>query len=326
MRAFYTDCFVLDLPAGHRFPMAKYARLRQRVVEEGVLRPEDLEIPAAATDEDLLRVHDAGYLKRVKEGSLRREEVRRLGFPWSEGLVERSRRSVGGTLEACRAALEDGCAVNLAGGTHHAFADQAEGFCVFNDAAVAARALQAQDRVKQVLILDCDVHQGNGTASIFANDPSVFTFSLHGRKNFPFRKELSDLDIELEDGTGDETYLALLEEGLDRTLRQLSADLVIYLAGADPFHRDRFGRLSLSQDGLASRDRLVFRHCLERKAPVAVAMAGGYAPEVEEIVGIHLETVRQASNLQKLWSGTGTSGTAVADPRGGPLGAVGSSR
>ena len=198
--------------------MTKYRRLRERLLEDGVVSPEELEVPPAATDEELLRVHDADYVNRVKAGTLRREEVRRLGFPWSPALVERSRRSVGGTLAACRAALEEGASVNLAGGTHHSFEDQAEGFCVFNDAAVAARTLQAEGLARGVLIIDCDVHQGNGTAKIFARDPSVFTFSMHGKRNFPFRKEVSDLDIELEDGIGDEEYLELLEEGLERTL------------------------------------------------------------------------------------------------------------
>lgn len=292
--------------------MTKYRRLRERVLEDGILDAGDLEVPAAACDEDLLRVHDPSYLERVLAGTLTAREVRRLGFPWSRALVERSRRSVGGTVAACRRALGDGCAVNLAGGTHHAFRDRAEGFCVFNDAAVAARTLQGEGLVGQVLIVDCDVHQGNGTASIFRDDPSVFTFSMHGKRNFPFEKQVSDLDIELEDGTGDDPYLLLLEEGLDRTLRAVPADLVIYLAGADPFHRDRFGRLALTEDGLARRDRMVFEHCLRRRVPVAVAMAGGYAPQVEEIVALHLETVRQASDLQKseAWSDRAASRTA----------------
>lgn len=227
--------------------MTKYRRLRERLLEEGIVQPEDLEVPPAATDEELLRVHDAAYLERVKTGSLSREEVRRLGFPWSPALVERSRRSVGGTLEACRSALREGVSVNLAGGTHHSFRDQAEGFCVFNDAAVAARAMQAEGRVSKVLIIDCDVHQGNGSAKIFFRDSTVFTFSMHGKRNFPFRKEVSDLDIELEDGTRDEAYLDLLEEGLHRALSALSPDLAIFLAGADPFHKDRFGRLALQR-------------------------------------------------------------------------------
>jgi acetoin utilization deacetylase AcuC-like enzyme len=203
MKAFYCDHFVLPLPPEHRFPMRKYALLREQVLAQGIIAPEDLLIPAPATDEEILRAHDAAYLERVKRGDLTRQEQRRIGFPWSAAMVERSRRSSGGTMGACRAALAEGVAVNLAGGTHHAFRDHGEGFCVFNDSAIAARAMQAEGRTRRVVILDCDVHQGNGTASILAGDPTVFTFSIHGANNFPFHKERSDLDIELPDGAGD---------------------------------------------------------------------------------------------------------------------------
>ena len=185
MKAFYCDQFVLPLPEGHRFPMEKYSRLRERVLAAGIVTPEDLIVPHAATDGEILRAHDAGYLRRVAGGELDRAEVRRIGFPWSPAMVERSRRSAGGTIEACRAALADGAAVNLAGGTHHAFRDHGEGYCVFNDAAIASRAMQAEARVERVVVIDCDVHQGNGTAAIFADDPTVFTFSIHGRNNSP---------------------------------------------------------------------------------------------------------------------------------------------
>jgi acetoin utilization deacetylase AcuC-like enzyme len=299
MRAFYCDHFVLPLPEGHRFPMTKYRLLRERVLAEGTLSPEELEVPEPISDQALLRVHDAGYVERVLHGRLDAAEVRRLGFPWSPQLVERSRRSVGGTLAAGRAALEEGCAANLAGGTHHAFADRGEGFCVFNDAAVAVRALQAEGAVRRALIVDCDVHQGNGTASLFEDDPTVFTFSIHGRRNYPLQKEVSDLDVELEDGTGDEAYLRLLEAALDRTLGGFAADLVIYLAGADPYQGDRFGRLALSRRGLEERDGMVFDHCLRYELPVAVVMAGGYARNVEEIVDIHAATLRQATALRE---------------------------
>jgi len=197
VKAFYCDHFVLPLPEGHRFPMEKYSRLRERVLAAGVVAPEELIVPHAATDEEILRAHDAEYLRRVVAGELDRAEARRIGFPWSPAMVERSRRSAGGTIEACRAALEEGAAVNLAGGTHHAFRDRGEGYCVFNDAASASRAMQAEGRVERVVVIDCDVHQGNGTASIFEDDPTVFTFSIHGRNNFPFHKERSDLDVEL---------------------------------------------------------------------------------------------------------------------------------
>jgi acetoin utilization deacetylase AcuC-like enzyme len=297
MKVFYTDHFVLPLPSEHRFPMLKYQRLREGVVAEEIVAPENLLIPAAATDEQILRAHDADYVERVKIGTLTAKELRRIGFPWSPEMVERSRRSSGATMAACRAALEDGVAVNLAGGTHHAFRDHGEGYCVFNDSAIAARAMQAEGRARRVVILDCDVHQGNGTAAILAGDSSIFTFSIHGAKNFPFHKEVSDLDIELEDGTGDTVYLDLLEEGVTRALALANADLAIYLAGADPYMGDRLGRLKLTMEGLAARDRLVLGMCRAEGLPVAVTMAGGYAHNVEDIVAIHLQTVRIAAEL-----------------------------
>lgn len=297
MRAYYCDHFVLPLPDGHRFPMTKYRRLREEVLATGLVASQNLLVPDAVDDVALLRVHDPEYLEQVKTGGLDPRTQRRVGFPWSPELVERSRRSAGGTVAACRAALEDGTAVNLAGGTHHAFRDRGEGFCVFNDAAVAARAVQAEDGVRRVLVIDCDVHQGNGTASIFQDDPTVFTFSIHGRRNFPFRKETSDLDVPLDDGTGDEEYLDALEIGLERSLDLSAADLAIYVSGADPYEGDKLGRLALTQDGLARRDRLVLGECHRRGLPVAVAMAGGYAPDVEAIVAIHLETVRTAAHF-----------------------------
>jgi acetoin utilization deacetylase AcuC-like enzyme len=295
LKVFYTDHFVLPLPPEHRFPMQKYALLRQRVAQSGLIAPEHMQVPHAATDRELTRAHGPQYLHQVQHGKLTSQEIRRIGFPWSPEMVERSRRSCGATIEACRAALEDGWAANLAGGTHHAFRDAGQGFCVFNDSAVAAKAMQAEGRVKQVIIIDCDVHQGNGTASILANDPTVFTFSIHGAKNFPFHKERSDLDIELEDGTGDEAYLAALAQGVRQALAQARPDLVIYLAGADPFVSDRLGRLALSKAGLAQRDQLVFDLCQASGLPVAITMAGGYAPNVEDIVDIHFQTIREAA-------------------------------
>jgi acetoin utilization deacetylase AcuC-like enzyme len=293
MRAFYTDHFVLPLPPDHRFPMQKYSLLRQRVVAEGLA--DELLVPEAATDQQILRAHDTDYLERVQDGSISAKEMRRIGFPWSPEMVERSRRSSGATIAACRAALEDGAAVNLAGGTHHAFRDHGEGYCVFNDSAIAARAMQAEGRVRRVVILDCDVHQGNGTASILADDSSIFTFSIHGANNFPYHKEKSDLDIELPDGTGDDLYLDMLEEGVQRALALGNADLVIYLAGADPFEGDRLGRLKVTKAGLARRDALVLGLCREHRLPVAVTMAGGYARNVEDIVDIHTQTVKTAA-------------------------------
>lgn len=262
---------------------------------EGIVQPDHLVVPEAATDEQILRAHDAYYLERVKAGTLSAKEMRRIGFPWSPAMVERSRRSSGATIAACRAALEDGTAINLAGGTHHAFRDHGEGYCVFNDSAIAARAMQAEGRARRVVILDCDVHQGNGTAAIVAGDSTIFTFSIHGEKNFPYHKEKSDLDIELEDGTGDALYLDMLEEGVQRAQALAHADLAIYLAGADPFEGDRLGRLKLTKAGLKRRDEMVLDLCRARGLPVAVTMAGGYARNVEDIVDIHTATVRVAA-------------------------------
>lgn len=291
---YYTDRFVLPLPDGHRFPMTKYERLRRAVEAAPWAAEAELLEPDAADDRTLGRAHGPEYLRRVATGGLAPGEQRRIGFPWSPGLVERSRRSAGATLAAARAALRDGVGVNLAGGTHHAFADAGEGFCVFNDTAVAARALQSEARIRRAVVLDCDVHQGNGTAAICAGDDSVFTMSIHGARNFPYRKEQSDLDVALEDGTTDAAYLAALETAVRRALEAARADLAFYLAGADPYHGDRWGRLALTKRGLAARDEAVFAACRAAGVPVAVTMAGGYAPDVGDIVDIHLETVRQA--------------------------------
>jgi acetoin utilization deacetylase AcuC-like enzyme len=301
MHLFYSDHFVLPLPSGHRFPMAKYGLLRDRVLESGLGRNGALRVPAAATDDDLGTVHDADYLRRVTSGSLSLQEIRRMGFPWSPGLVERSRRSVGGTIEAARAALRDGVAVNLSGGTHHAFPDRGEGFCVFNDVAVASRVLQREGRARRIAILDLDVHQGNGTAAIFAGDPSVFTLSVHGTNNFPFRKERSDLDLELPDHAGDEPFLEAVGEGVDAAIEASRPELAFFLAGADPFAGDRLGRLGVSKEGLAERDRMVFQRCREGGIPVAVVMSGGYAPRIEDTVDIHFATVEMAFDSFRCW-------------------------
>ena len=291
MKVFHCDQFVYPLPPGHRFPAQKYALLHAQVAES-LTPPVVLRVPDAASDEQLLRAHDAEYLAKVADGTLSEREVRRIGLPWSPELVERSRRSVGGTMEACRAALTDGIAISLSGGTHHAFADHGEGFCIFNDCAVTARTMQAEERVRRIVIIDCDVHQGNGTAAILADDPTVFTFSIHGAKNFPFHKERSDLDVELADRVDDATYLAALTAGMDAALAAARADLAIYLAGADPFVGDALGRLALSKTGLAERERLVLDRCHRAGLPVAVVMAGGYARQIQDTVDIHLETVR----------------------------------
>ena len=296
MHCFYSDTFVLPLPAGHRFPMAKYSGLRQRIVADGIVAAGDLyEAPSAEWD-DIRLVHTVEYMHAVEHGTLPREAQRRIGFPWSPQMVERARRSVGATVAAGRVALEEGVAANLAGGTHHAFADRGEGFCVFNDVAVAARVLQRDHGIGCIAVVDCDVHQGNGTAAIFRCDPSVFTLSLHGAKNYPFRKEISDLDIEFDDGTGDEPYLAKLAEALNVTFEH-RPEVVFYLAGADPYEGDRLGRLKLTIDGLAARDAQVLHRCHAAGVPVVVTMSGGYADDIEAIVRIHANTIRLASTL-----------------------------
>ena len=286
-----SDAFVLTLPPGHRFPMAKYARLAERVASVAGGR---MRVPDAATDEELLRAHDATYVDSVVRGTLDPRAQRRIGFPWSSAMVERSRRSAGATIAACRDALEGGLGINLAGGTHHAHRAHGEGFCVFNDTAVAARAMQAEGRARRVLVVDLDVHQGDGTASIFAGDPDVVTFSMHGRQNFPFRKAASAIDVELDDGTGDDTYLATLAAVLPRAIDRARPDLAIYLAGADPYRGDRLGRLAMTKSGLADRDRTVLERLAALGVPVAIAMAGGYAEDIDDIVDIHFATVMLA--------------------------------
>ena len=297
MKAFYTDHFVLPLPAGHRFPMEKYSRLRDLVgTQENI---ELVEAPAA-TDTQILYAHDPSYLIRVIEGKLSPPEQREIGFPWSEQMVERSRRSAGATVAAAKTALEEGIAANLAGGTHHAYRDTGSGFCVFNDSAIAARALQKEVSLSlKIAVIDLDVHQGNGTASILQNDDSIFTLSIHGENNFPFKKEESDLDLGLADGCNDETYLYSLGQCLDQLDARFKADCLIFLAGADPHEGDRLGRLKISQEGMRLRDEMVFQYALDRKLPVAFSMAGGYGKEIESTVNIHFQTIKTALKFQQ---------------------------
>ena len=302
MKAYYYDNFYFLLPPEHRFPAPKYPGLRQRLVETGVLGAADLHTPDPASDAQLLLVHTPEYLEKISCGTLSEREARRIGFPWSQGLAERSRRSVGATIAVGRAALEEGIAASLAGGTHHAYPDHGEGYCVFNDVAVAVRVLQQEGKIRQALIIDLDVHQGNGTAFIFSNDPSVFTFSVHGQKNFPFHKETSSLDIALPDGTTDADYLQAVEQGTPQALSACSPDLAIYLAGADPFIGDRLGRMAVSKAGLAKRDAFVFSLCAQAGIPLAVVMSGGYARDVNDIVDIHCETISQAGETWHAYS------------------------
>jgi len=293
--AFYTDHFVLPLPDGHTFPMAKYSRLRELVVSEGIVAPADLRVPDAATPEQLELVHTRRYVDAVISGTLDAREQRRIGFPWSPAMAERARRSVGATIAASRQALQDGVSANLAGGTHHGFPDHGEGYCVFNDVAVAARIVQRDHAVGRILVIDLDVHQGNGTAAIFAEDESVFTVSVHAAGNFPFRKERSDIDVELADGTADVEYLAKLDEVLDQAFERARPQMVFYVAGADPYEGDRLGKLALSVEGLRERDRRVFDAAAARRIPVVVTMAGGYGADVDVIARIHANTLREAA-------------------------------
>jgi acetoin utilization deacetylase AcuC-like enzyme len=307
LSAFYADHFVLPLPQGHRFPMAKYALLRERLALE--VSAVALCEASAASDGELALAHAPAYIQAVVQGRLSAAAQREIGFPWSAAMVERSRRSVGATVQACRHVMaHGGLAANLAGGTHHAYADRGSGFCVFNDAAVAARLMQAEHGRAQraqaplrVAIVDLDVHQGNGTASIFAHDASVFTLSMHGERNFPFRKEPSDLDVELPDGCGDDTYLEALEGAMDELDRRFAPGLVIYLAGADPHEGDRLGRLSLSFDGLEARDRRVMDWAWQRRTPLAFCMAGGYGVDIAQTVQAQVNTYRVASAYAERW-------------------------
>jgi len=296
MRLYPSDRWPLPLPAGHRFPAAKYALLRRRLEAHaaGGAALEFIE-PHAATDDEVLRVHDRAYVGRVLAGTLAPAEVRRIGFPWSPELVVRSLRSTGAAVDAAAAALVDGVAASLAGGTHHAGTDWGEGYCVFNDTAVAAREMQARGLVRRVLIVDCDVHQGNGTAQIFAADESVFTLSLHGAHNFPLRKHPGSLDVGLADGTGDDAYLAALGPALREGFGRGRPDLVLYIAGADPFAGDRLGRLAVTKAGLLTRDRMVFDACRRAGVPVAVVCGGGYAADLEDVVDIHAATMLAAA-------------------------------
>ncbi|MGO9830618.1 MAG: histone deacetylase [Myxococcaceae bacterium] len=294
MRVFHSDSHRVPLPAGHRFPMGKYGLLREALLQGGLLLADEL-VPAELVAVPALRlVHTERWVRAVLEGGLSAAEVRRLGFPWSEALVQRSRAAVGGTCAAALVALEEGFAGNLAGGTHHAFADHGEGFCVFNDIAVSIRALQAAGRISRAAVVDLDVHQGNGTASVFALDRAVFTFSMHGEHNFPFRKQHSSLDVGLADGTGDAAYLDALYRHLPAVLDAARPELVYYQAGVDPLAEDTLGRLSLSAAGLEARDRFVFESAERRGLPLVVTLGGGYAEPLSFSVAAHLGTYRAA--------------------------------
>lgn len=294
MKAFYSDRYVIPLPPQHRFPIVKYALIRERLDVEGTLKAQQLVHPPLVERDDALLVHTADYYDRLVAGQLTEREIRRLGLPWSTALVGRSRVSVGGTLAAARAALADGIAANLGGGTHHAFADHGEGFCVLNDIAVAIRVLRAEGAIRRAAVIDLDVHQGNGTAAIFADDPEVFTLSLHGEKNYPLVKQQSTLDVALADGTESDEYLYALALHLATTLDRFRPDIVFYQAGVDPYFDDRLGRLALTLAGLRERDEMVFAACCARQLPCVITLGGGYARQVADTVEAHCNTIRAA--------------------------------
>lgn len=294
MKVCYSDRYAVPLPDTHPFPMPKYRLVRDQLLAEGSLTDDNLIEPLLAKAEDILLVHTEDYWLRCVRGELTPQEVRRIGLPWSEGLVRRSCASTQGTIIAAQNALKDGVASNLAGGTHHAYADHGEGYCVLNDIAIATRVLQRDGLAERVAVIDCDVHQGNGTAAIFQNEPRVFTFSMHGEKNFPARKEQSSLDIHLPDGVSDDEYLAVLNNHVPRILDEFQPDFVFYQAGVDPFERDRLGRLKLTIEGLRRRDEFVIGACRQRDLPVVTTMGGGYAKNIHDSVEAHCNTVRVA--------------------------------
>jgi len=297
MIALYSDHYTIELPANHSFPIQKYRLIREQLVTEGVLGSEDLLEPTLVAPTDVRLVHTDAYWAQLTSGTLSANAIRRLGLPWSEALVRRSRASVQGTLTAARIAIRDGVAINLAGGTHHAFPDRGEGYCVLNDIAIATRCLQRDAWMQRMAVIDCDVHQGNGTAAIFANEPDVYTFSMHGANNFPLVKVPGKLDIGLPDGTGDEEYLRILETTVARILAEFRPGLIFYLAGVDPHERDRLGRLRLTHEGLRRRDEFVLQACRDAGIPVAITLGGGYGQDIQDTVEAHCNTVRAARAL-----------------------------
>ncbi len=297
MRVSYCPDYYVPLPAGHPFPMAKFPELHRILRAEGLIADADVIEPEEAPWDLLESVHTRDYLDHLRTGTLGREAERRLGLPWSARLARRSRLAVQGTLNAAEMALEDGIAANLAGGTHHAFAGHGEGFCVLNDVAVTVRHLTATGRIRRSLVVDLDVHQGNGTAAILADDPAAFTLSVHGASNYPFHKTKSDLDLPLEDGTGDGPYLELLAAQLPALLDLHRPDLVLYLGGVDVLEGDRYGRLALTREGLRRRDRLVIGAAAQRGTPMVLLMSGGYAPSPTATADLHAIAHREARGI-----------------------------
>jgi len=313
MRVSYCDGYYVHLPEDHPFPMGKFPALHRLLRDENLIQSEDVVVPRQAEWSDLRRAHTASYLDRLARGALSDRAERRMGLPWSKELVYRSRLAVQGTINAAYMALTDGIAANLAGGTHHAFPDQGEGFCVLNDVAVAVRVLQTACWVERVLIVDLDVHQGNGNAAFFTDDPCVFTFSMHGANNYPFEKPPSSLDVPLEDDTEDEVYLQCLRTHFPRILDRADPDLVFYLGGIDVAKNDRFGRTALTRDGLHLRDRYVLQQLRTRNLPVALLLSGGYAKTPEQTADLHAITHREAAQVFT----SGSDSLPTPSPRSG---------
>src|SRR5215211_2870874 len=296
MQVFYTPRYYADIGPGHVFPIRKFELVRDKLLAEGTLEPAELVEPSSAPLDDVLLVHTRDYVSRLCSGHLTPKELRRLGLPWSESLVQRSFYAVGGTLAATRASLASGYSSNLAGGTHHSFADRGEGFCVLNDVAIAIRAMRARKLIRRAAVVDCDVHQGNGSATIFAGDIETFTFSVHGANNYPLFKAQSTLDVELPDGTQDDEYLDCLARHLPAVFAH-DPEVVFYLAGADPFAKDKLGRLALSIDGLRERDAYVLRECYDREVPIVTVMSGGYGKDINDTIEIHCNTIRMVKKV-----------------------------
>jgi acetoin utilization deacetylase AcuC-like enzyme len=310
MRVFYTPRYYADIGDGHIFPIRKFELVRDRLLEEGTLSADNLTEPKPASIQDVRLVHTEDYVSRLCAGTLEAVALKRLGLPWSESLVRRSFFAVGGTIAAAYTALEDGIGCNLAGGTHHAFSERGEGFCVLNDVAIAIRVLRRERLIRRAAIVDCDVHQGNGTATIFAGDDDVFTFSMHGAKNYPLFKAQSNLDIDLPDGTDDEPYLRTLAKHLPSVFLH-EPDILFYLGGADPYVADKLGRLALTIEGLRKRDELVLDECFQREVPAVTVMSGGYGENIWDTVEIHCNTIRTAKRIfegRQVFS-VGSSGT-----------------
>ncbi len=295
-KVFYSPYYYADIGETHVFPIKKFELVRDKLLLEGTLESDEIIEPQPAAIEDLCLVHTLDYVTRFMEGKLTEKEIRRLGLPWSKSLVRRSFLATSGTINAGKHALRYGISSNLAGGTHHAYPDRGEGFCVFNDVAVAIRVLQRENLIKKALVIDCDVHQGDGTAFIFQHDKDVFTFSMHGAKNYPLHKEKSSLDIELADGTTDDEYLEILEQALPRIFMH-NPDVVFYLAGADPYEKDKLGRLKLTIDGLRRRDEMVLKFAKDHQIPIVTTMSGGYAEKLEDTVEIHANTIRAVKEV-----------------------------